>query len=152
VKLDVPTAAPEPQPVVTAVAGPATPTTTTAIAGEGAGEGAPTKRKVPWVGVAVTGAFAAGAIVTGVLALSASNRLKNDRETLGTSRSTLDGDQTSVKRWSITSDVLLAGAAVAGAITLVVWLKKPSDDAPKSGATSVNVGFAPNGVVLAGSF
>jgi hypothetical protein len=148
VNLEVPTAAPPPQPVVATVTGPATSTTSVPITDEGA----PKKRKVPWVGVAVTGAFAAGAIVTGVLALSASNRLKNDRETLGTSRSTLDGDQSSVKRWSITSDVLLAGAAVAGAITLVVWLKKPSDDAPTSGATSVNVGFAPNGVVLAGRF
>ena len=146
VTLEVPTSAPPPAPVV------ATPTTTSTTPNSDVAEAPTKKRPIPWIGVAVTGALAAGAVVTGVLALSSSNKLKNDRDTLGTPRSTLDGDQTSVKRWSITSDVLLAGAAVAGAITLVVYLKKPSDE-PKSGSiTTMNVGFAPTGVVLSGSF
>lgn len=110
-----------------------------------------TKTKVPWIGVAVTGALAAGTIVTGILALKASSTLKSDRDTLGASRSVLDDDQSRVKRWSIASDVLLGATLVAGGITAYFWLKKP-DDSGKTGAATVNVGFTPGALVVAGSF
>jgi hypothetical protein len=148
VTLEVPTSAPPPPPIATnttTTSGSTTPVVDV--------EGTPaTSRRIPWLGIAVTTVLASGAAVTGLLALSASNKLKDDRETLGTPRDTLDSDQSSVKRWSITSDVLLGATAVAAAITVVVWLKTPSDDATKTGGTTVNVGVAPNGVALAGSF
>ena len=118
-------------------------------------EPASPKRPIPWIGVAVTGAFAAGTILTGVLALHASSTLKSDRDTLGTSRGALDDDQSSVKRWSITSDVLLAATAVSAGVTLVVWLKSPGEAQPGSDAsasTSARLTLTPRGVVLAGTF
>jgi hypothetical protein len=146
VNLEVPTAAPAMPPTTTTTA-VTTPPPTNDLS-----EPSANKHPVPWIGVAVTGVLAAGTIVTGVLALSASSALKNDKDTLGTPRSTLDSDQSSVKRWSITSDVLLAATAVAAAITIVVWTKKPSDDSPKAGASTMTVGFAPSGMTLVGSF
>lgn len=118
-------------------------------------------RSIPWVGWAITGGLAAGAVVTGVLALQSASTLASDRDTVGAPRSQLDDDQSKTKRWALITDVLAAGAIVAGGISLYLTLKKPSGDGKDTTSTTASttaavdhlrVGFGPGSVVLGGAF
>ena len=131
---------------------PSLATTTTTVARD-VEPPSPSKRStIPWVGVAVTGALAAGAVVTGVLALRAQSTLRADREVFGVPASTLEDDQARTRRFAIATDVLAVGALVAGGVTLVYALKKQPSDGATTGATSLRVGVAPNGLFVAGAF
>ena len=110
---------------------------------------------VPWVGWAITGGLAAGAVVTGVLALRASSTLASDRDAFGAPRSQLDDDQSKTRRWALVTDVLAAGALVAGGISLYFTLKKPTSEPSSSGAAAVEhvrVGVSAGSVFLSGAF
>lgn len=86
---------------------------------------------VPWLGWVLTGAFAAGATVTGALALSANSTLKRDREGLEVSSSEFDSQATKVRTLAVVTDTLAAAALVAGSVSL--WLTLGST---KSGSES----------------
>lgn len=102
---------------------------------------------VPWVGWAVTGALAAGATVTGVLALRASGDLEDKRETPDVGRVALDDASRETKRWAIATDVLMAGAIVAGGVSLY-WTLRPEREAPQSNsAVQWHVGPTSMGVI-----
>jgi hypothetical protein len=76
---------------------------------------------VPWLGWVLTGAFAAGAAVTGGLALSANSTLKRDRdERLDKSSSEVASEATKVRTLAVVTDTLAAAALVAGSVSL--WL------------------------------
>ncbi len=108
------------------------------------------ERAVPWVGWAVTGALAAGATVTGVLALRASGDLEDKRSTSDVGRAALDDASRETKRWAIATDALMAGAIVAGGLSLY-WTLHPEREAPQSN-TAVRWHVGPTSMGLIGAF
>jgi hypothetical protein len=104
----------------------------------------------PWIGLGVAGGLAIFGTVTGVLALRASSKLSDLRDGAPSSRADLDAQARTVRTWSITTDVLLLGAAATASVSLYFLLKSPaSNDAPSKGP---RVGIGPGSVVVMGEF
>jgi hypothetical protein len=118
--------------------------------------GASSGKRIPWVGWAITGGLAAGAVVTGIIALKSSSTLASERDVVGAPRSQLDDDQSKTKRWALVTDILAAGAIVVGGISLYLTLKSPSETKEKTTTTSaidhVRVGVGPGSLILSGAF
>jgi hypothetical protein len=69
----------------------------------------------PWI---VTGVLTAGAVVTGILALSASSDLKNALNTTPGSSDTISSDHSKTFALALTTDILIGAAIVAGGISI----------------------------------
>lgn len=155
---------PEPQPTSTqVVVTPPSPTTTATV------PVAPLKPPVeppsiPWAGWAVTGGLAAGAVITGVLALSSSSDLVEKRNGFST-RDELSKAASDVSTKALVSDILTGCAVVAGGVTLIFTVRAvsasgaSSDTAAPAGAPSaqsgikdLRVGLGVGKVELSGSF
>lgn len=102
------------------------------------------------VGWASTGVLAAGAGVSGVLALIESNHLKTAREAFPASPQVLSHDSSLTLGYSIAADALTAAAVVVGGITLFSTLSASKDSAPHAGAASLVV--APGSAHLSVNF
>ncbi|MEP7126056.1 MAG: PEGA domain-containing protein [Byssovorax sp.] len=120
-------------------------------------------RSVPVVGWVVTGGLAAGAVVTGILALGASSDLKTQRTSPAPTRDALDSAKSKTQTLALVTDILAGCAVVAGGITLYFTVAggssssdaKPASAPPPAGAFSVptlKVGVNPTGVSLLGTF
>jgi len=120
-----------------------------AVAG-GATDQSATAHSVPWLGWGLTGAFAAGAAVTGVLALSNNSSLEDDRGNLDVPASEVDSQASKVRTLATVTDCLLAATLISGGISL--WLTLRSSSEPESAAASksagngLQVGFGPGGI------
>jgi hypothetical protein len=113
----------------------------------------PPPRSIPWIGWAITGAFAVGTGVTGVLALRASSDLKTKIGTLGVSQQDIDSAHSKTTALGIASDVLLGATAVAGGVSLYYTLRTPStDSAAARPSTTVALSPAARGARLEVSF
>lgn len=123
----------------------------------------PQGRGIPWAGWAVTGGLAAGAVITGVLALGASSDLAEQRNAPAQTRESLDDAASKVSTLALVSDIFTGCAVVAGGISLVLTITSgPSSSdrsgpspAPKAGSTgfqTVRVGVLPGGLQVSGSF
>jgi hypothetical protein len=113
----------------------------------------PPARSVPWIGWGVTGAFAAGAITTGIFALDASARLDSTRGRFDATDADLDSAATRVKVFSILSDVCTAGALISGGVSLYLTLKPPPRELRARGDLRVSgVSAGPRGIFASGSF
>lgn len=105
----------------------------------------------------ITGAFAAGAAVTGVLALNAQKQLKDDRGVPDIDPNTLDSDSKKVKTLSLVADVL-GGVAVVGGVVSIYFTYKALKGAPEEEAPPAKTGFrprfdvGPTGAVMSGTF
>lgn len=112
------------------------------------------QRHIPWAGWALTGVFAAGATVTGVLALSANSKLSDDINRLSLGSSEINSQASKVRTLAIVTDSLVAAAVVAGGVSL--WLTLSSDRAaevPEKTATKpLRLGVGPSGLSLKGAF
>lgn len=97
-------------------------------------------RPVPWEGWVITGVLAAGATVTGILALRASSDLKEKRETADVGSSQLDDAGSAARRYAIATDVLAAGALTVGGLSLYLTLDRDTDAGVDGSLRSV--GFA----------
>ncbi|MBI5531624.1 MAG: PEGA domain-containing protein [Deltaproteobacteria bacterium] len=73
-----------------------------------------------WVGLGATGALAAGAIITGVLAKGASNDLKDMRYTGNTPTPEMEDKQSSVKTLALTSDIFTTAAVLTFGTTMIL--------------------------------
>ncbi|NUQ77462.1 MAG: hypothetical protein HUU21_28320, partial [Polyangiaceae bacterium] len=115
---------------------------------------------IPWIGWAATGALAAGAAITGVMALGASSELESQRQEVGVSRDTLDDQSSKVGTLALVSDILTGCAVVAGGVSLYFTItagpSTPSDakesTTPAAGLQKVRFGLVPGGVNLSGQF
>jgi len=109
-----------------------------------------------WIGWATTGALAVGATVTGVVTLSKNSKLADDRGRLEVSDAEIKDQASHVRTLAIVTDVLTAGAVVAGGVSL--WLTIDHFSGKKAGAagslgrSTFRVGVAPRGVRLETSF
>jgi hypothetical protein len=129
--------APEPGPVV--VQPPPPPPTP---------QPAPRSRSYVWVGWVASGAFAAGAVVTGLEALSANSDLSHAKSDTPTPGDQLEALSSRAHHWALASDLLALGAIGAAGTSLYFTLRRP----PSSASVSVGVAIAPNGVALRGAF
>lgn len=111
-------------------------------------------RHVPWGSWVVTGALAAGATVTGVLALSANSSLSRDRGDLSVSSSGIDSKASKVRTLAIVTDSLAAAAVIAGGVSLWLTLSpsRAHEGPDKTAQTPLKVGVSPSGLGLKGAF
>ncbi len=112
-----------------------------------------------WIGWAATGALAAGAAVTGVMALSKDSDLEEQLQEPVERKQDLDSDAKTVRTLAILSDGLAVAALAVGGVTL--WLTLSSDDdeadwsvrtAAKPRRPSVGISMGPTGASVRGSF
>lgn len=101
-----------------------------------------------WIGYGTAGLFAAGAAVTGALALSAGSSLGSATFAGSTPPPDVESTASRAKALGITTDVLIGSAVVAAAVTLIVHLgasKGPSKaallPAPGNGGNSLTWRF-----------
>lgn len=102
---------------------------------------------LPLLGWLGTGVLAAGAGISGALALKESTDLKNLRSTYPVSAATLNHDATLVTTYSILADSLGAAALVLGGVTLVSTLLYSSRAGRRADA-AVRVSIGPGSVRL----
>lgn len=109
-----------------------------------------------WIGWAATGALAAGAVVTGALALVSAGQLDDARYAGPDRRPPADSEVSAigarVDALAVATDVLLGATAVGLGITLTCTLIASGDARPAGGALRVAVSGGPGGVWVAGSF
>jgi hypothetical protein len=93
---------------------------------------APTEkpRHAPWLAWSITGAFAAGSAITGVLALKAHSDQDSTKNRLGVTESDLSSANSKVQHLALATDILLGATAVAGGISLYFTLRSPSPSNP----------------------
>jgi len=104
-----------------------------------------------WLAWAAAGAFAAGATVTGVLALGAHSDQKVAEKQQGITRTELDQAQSKTQHLALATDLLLAGAAVSTGVALYLQLSssRHRSEAPRSSARLI---LKPSGVDFAFRF
>lgn len=106
---------------------------------------------IPWEGWTVAGGLAAGAAVTGVLALRASDDLQDKKASPNVGSDELDSTSRRARAFALATDVLGAGALVAGGVSLYLTLERDVEtERGTEGTLRVNV--VPTGVGLSGSF
>jgi hypothetical protein len=103
------------------------------------------------VGWSVTAGLTAGAVVCGALALGASDDLATQRDQAGASRAELDDAESKTTTLALVTDLLAAGAIVAGGVSVYLTASRPSS-AESAAATTVRLGVAGTGVRLDGTF
>jgi len=109
--------------------------------------------KVPWLTWTLTGAFAAGAGVVGVITLSKNSSLSEERDRVGADPNKLDSDGSNVRRLAIITDGLIVAAVATGALSL--WLTLDSGNKKARGSVdheNVEVGLGLSGVALRSRF
>jgi hypothetical protein len=104
-----------------------------------------------WIGWVATGAFAAGAVTSGVLAARASSRYDDKLTTFGVSKSDLDTAQSKARTLVIVTGALAGAAAVSAGVTMYLQLsRKPSREPPKDARFELLLG--PGGIGARGLF
>ncbi len=140
----------------TGTAGGAIPPSGTGTEDDGVDDSGSGWTTIGWI---TTGVLAAGATVTGVMAMSASSKLKDKRENEPTPGNVLQDDADSTKQLALTSDILTGAAVVVGGITIISALSggdgesAQEDDASEPlEPTSVDLRVGPTGFKVVGSF
>jgi hypothetical protein len=100
-----------------------------------------------YAGYATAGALAAGAIVTGVLGMSAASDLKDLRRTLGATPDELEDASDRANKRFLVADILGAAALVTGAVTVYLHVSGSSKERPRT-ANNVWLNVAPSRVTL----
>lgn len=116
-----------------------------------------TAHEVPWLGWALTGAFAASATVTGVLARSANSSLESDRSNLDVSASEVSSQASKVRTLATVTDCLVAATLITGGISLWLTLRSPTEPegaegSKKADVKRLKVGFGPGGISMKVAF
>jgi len=83
-------------------------------------------------------------LITGVIALSASSRLTDEKNTLPVSRGELDSSRSRMRTFALATDILGGATLVTAAVATYLTLRRPS--------SSVSVGVAPGFVSITGPF
>ncbi|MBX3234303.1 MAG: hypothetical protein KIT84_21555 [Labilithrix sp.] len=102
------------------------------------------------VGWVTAGALAAGAVVTGILAVSSADDLDQARNTFPGNARDIDSKASTTTALSVTTDALAASAIIVGGVTLYFTLTRPKS--PKAAGTTVRVGGGPGSLILGGTF
>jgi len=108
--------------------------------------------EVPWIAWGAAGVLAAGATVTGVMALGASNDLADKRGTPNVGRDGLDAARSKTSRLALVTDVLGGAALVVGGYAAWRTFFADSVATEPHAQAGVQVGVVPGGVTIRGSF
>jgi len=103
----------------------------------------------PWGAWTVTAAFGAGSLVFGLLALSANSQL-DDALSAPTTTDEVDRIRTRMIAFSVVTDVMLLGTAVAGGVALYITITGGEDE--QDGGEEVSLGVGPGSLHLRGTF
>jgi len=103
-----------------------------------------------WIGITVTGALTAGAVATGIFALSAKKDFDNDIIRYGVDPNTISDARDKTRTLALVTDILAGAAIVSGGITLVAALA--SGTPSKETSQGFRVDVTPNGVLASGRF
>lgn len=112
----------------------------------------PEKPPVPWLAWTITGALGVGAAVTGILALGASNDLKDRRSQPDANRKDLDDGSNRTRTLALVSDLLLVGTVVAGGVSIYLTVSEPSREPSARLKGPVRLGVGPGAMTLTGGF
>ena len=114
-------------------------------------EPAHSSSRTPWIigGWALTGAVAAGAVVTGIVALDRSHAVSTARDRTPATRTDLEDKARESRTLGVVTDVLIGSSIVLGGISLYLTLSKPP---PSAAQTAPRVRFAGNELLLEGAF
>ncbi len=117
----------------------------------------PPSRTLPTIGWAVTGGLAAGAVVTGILALGASSSLKTERTSGSATRDDLEAARSKTQTLALVTDILTGCAVVTGGLSLYLTLAPTSSSDTKPPATALpgtklNLAVTPSGATLLATF
>jgi len=116
----------------------------------------PPPKPVPVAGIVVTSLLGVGAVVTGVLALTAKSSLQSEVASPTATRDSLDAAKSKATVLGGVTDGLIGATVIAAGITLYVGLSGPSKkDAPAAPAArrpEVKLGFGPGSLQLVGKF
>lgn len=106
-----------------------------------------TTHRFPWEPWAITGALGVATVATGILALTASSKLDEDKNRFGVTNDELASDASRVKTFSVLSDVLLLATVVSAGASIYFTLKPTPP-------FSASLRFTPtaSGGVLSGRF
>jgi hypothetical protein len=111
------------------------------------------------LGWVLTGAFAAGAAVTGGFALSANSTLKRDRDRrLEVSSSEVDSQASKVRALAVVTDSLAVAALVAGSVSLWLTLgstksgSETQQPAEKAARKPLELGLGLGGISMKAAF
>jgi len=108
-----------------------------------------TKNMTPvWIGLGVTGGLAVGTVVVGVIALGAKSTFDTRVDALGQTSQSIDDARTRTRTFALVTDVFGGATIVAGAVTLVLALTRPS----VTKEAFVRPYFSPFGGGVAGAF
>jgi hypothetical protein len=145
-----PVVAPTPAPTVGEQQPPPPPQQTPAP------EPPPAPKPVPVAGIVVTSLLGVGAVVTGVLALSAKSSLQSEVASPTATRDSLDGAKSKATVLGGVTDGLIAATVISAGVTMYVGLSGPSKKEPAAPAAAkgpeVKLGFGPGSLQLVGKF
>lgn len=108
------------------------------------------------VGWVATGALAAGAVVTGIIATTKAGDLDDARNTFPANKKDIDDKASATTAFAVTTDILGAAAIIVGGVTLYFTLTRPSSKS--SGAlttpppSGIRFGGGPGKLILGGTF
>jgi hypothetical protein len=95
------------------------------------------KNPLPYIALGVTGALAVGAVITGIVAISASSDADSKLNTFGVNPRDIKSAEDQATTFALITDIL-GGVAIAGAVTTVVLFvissKTPKEPPPKPAA------------------
>jgi hypothetical protein len=102
----------------------------------------------------VTGALAVGAVITGIVALDASDKASNRLRSLNPNPADIRNLQSQGATFALVTDILGVTTLAAAATTAVLFIvlnKAPKDEAPKQAAW-MRPFVGPSGVGVVGAF
>lgn len=105
-----------------------------------------------WVGWTLSAVFAAGAGVSGAIAMGKGNDLKDLRGSPTATRQSLDAAESSTFRAALITDVLLGATLVTAGVSLYFSLSSNSSPSRERRDQDVALSLTPNGVWLGGNF
>lgn len=120
----------------------------------------PSKQSVPFalIGWSATGALTGGAIVSGVMGLSASKKLRNLKSEPDPARSDLQDQAKATKTWFAAADILTVAAIATGGVSLYFSLRgRPGSERAKvsleeGSSADIQLGLLPRAVSVSGRF
>jgi len=102
------------------------------------------------IGITATGALGAGAVATGILALSAKKDFDNTIARYGVDAQAVSDARSKTRTLALVTDVLAGATVLAGGITVIVAVRGGSSS--KERARAMHVDVTPGGLVAAGTF
>lgn len=99
-----------------------------------------------YVGLGVTGLFAAGAVTTGILSLGAQSDLDKAIDTIPGSKNDIDDARSRTKTFALVTDILGGAAIVAAGVTVYLIATRPSSSRRESTNVALKLGVGTVGL------